>query len=475
MLLETSTPSLTVLGVLYLAVEVFFCAVFFWIIVPLANRPAKNIEFRDYGRDRHLLVKRILKRLQEQYTRKGTDTKHSSYGEHVRQFMKSWFVHNNNAISNDDHVLTKGDLDCFLAWAFFGKHLEDLEPWEVKEFDTIHSVLPDNLCSEGPRTDGRHPMRLTLDGVGPSYRPAIIYGIFALLYQTGSLALWMLGFRRYVVEDSGLVYWHRPAGIVSMFKLVWDLSSYNTGNGVLPLLFFHGIAPGGLFFYIPMIISGLCSDGRPILLFENRPVSFSLCFRVHTEAETVAGVKEAVGRHLGTDAQLCVAGHSFGSCQLTWLLRDESLKQNIRQCVLMDPVSILLSEPDVITNFLYSSGKHGAQNSMMDKIWIVAQELFIEYYLRRHFAWYNSELWLEDVASHTHVVVCLALGDEIIDGHKVKRHVEQHIMEQKVSTTWQVIDWSDVSHGYCIPLPSAWEEIRLAMQGQEKSIRKQKM
>ena len=66
---------------------------------------------------------------------------------------------------------------------------------------------------------------------------------------------------------------------------------------------------------------------RHLLIFENDPISYALSFDALSEEDTIHGVLEAVGRHLGDyDASkaamektrdLDVCGHSFGSCQLT--------------------------------------------------------------------------------------------------------------------------------------------------------------
>ena len=114
-----------------------------------------------------------------------------------------------------------------------------------------------------------------------------------------------------------------------------------------------------------------------------------------------SGVKTARSRDLN------VCGHSFGSCQLTWLIECPMIGDRIGSMFLLDPVSILLSKPDVVTNFLYGShllrdpsgGCHGWTGRLvrcfrrMKKRLKVSSEIFIESYLRRNFAWYGYLLW----------------------------------------------------------------------------------
>jgi hypothetical protein len=74
---------------------------------------------------------------------------------------------------------------------------------------------------------------------------------------------------------------------------------------------------------------------RHVFLFENDPISYVMSSDALSEEDTVHGVLEAMDRHPGDDdddddasgaktarsRDLDVCGHSFGSCQLTWLVK----------------------------------------------------------------------------------------------------------------------------------------------------------
>jgi pimeloyl-ACP methyl ester carboxylesterase len=229
----------------------------------------------------------------------------------------------------------------------------------------------------------------------------------------------------------------------------------------LPLIFLHGIAPGGLFFYIPMLFF-LGGDGRPLLFFENPDISFYILGGYPpNERETVVSVWEAVDTHLGTTQEVCLIGHSFGSCPITWLLHSSECLR-IRQIVLVDPVSILLSEPDVVQNFLYQ--RHCLRKRKMPiKIGVVSNEIFTEHYLRRHFSWYNSELWLEDLPDHAKVLVCLSNDDSIVPSQKVHREV---LRKPDVD----ILVWENAGHAHCVTRPRTWKQIQMLMKRQEQRI-----
>ena len=108
-----------------------------------------------------------------------------------------------------------------------------------------------------------------------------------------------------------------------------------------------------------------------------------------------------------------------------------------------------------MVNFLYAEE--------LDKIRMVASsELFTEYYLRRHFAWYNSELWLEDVDCP--MLIGLSENDEIINATKVKQEVERHAKSAKL------VYWNGVGHGACIQSPTKWRHFKQLMLEQELQI-----
>jgi len=211
-----------------------------------------------------------------------------------------------------------------------------------------------------------------------------------------------------------------------------------------------------------MLLLGLATEKeRPVFLFENKSISCCIDFHPLTEKQTVDGIKELVDRYVGTDRPLSVTGHSFGSCPVVWLVAS-SMSSRIRQIVLLDPVAILLSEPDVMVNFLYAQE--------LDKIRMVASsELFTEYYLRRHFSWYNSEMWLEDLKEHHNLLVCLSSDDKIINASKVREELERHasVTEYKKPTT---VYWRNAGHGDCITSPSKWRQIKALMLQQELEI-----
>ena len=381
-----------------------------------------------------------------------SDDEHSGTGEESTTSSSS--------LCNEDDTniqLYKEEMDDFFAWAFYGKFHSKLTGEELTELDRIYTelenrhelVFPSRTTTTTTTTndDQYHykPRLLTLEKVNSIYRPLAVYLMTYGMKIFGGICLRLMGYHR-LVASTGLVCWCRPGR---------NCDNKAKEDGMLPMLFFHGIAPGGFCLYLPMIFWGLATEkNRPTFIFENNPISCAIDFNPLTEQQTVDGVVEILKTFDMDQRDLSLVGHSFGSCVVTWMIMSKRLP-NIKHVVLIDPVALLLSEPDVMVNFLYAEE--------LDKIRMVASsELFTEYYLRRHFAWYNSELWLEDVDCP--ILIGLSENDEIINSQKVKQEIERHPDSAKL------VFWENVGHGACIQSPARWKEIKRLMLEEELKI-----
>jgi len=545
----------------YFVAELLFFLAFHLYLLPRANRrksPYFVEEYADYGKARSQLLVRIIDRLEEHCQREGTDVI-----PRVEEFLGSWFcvcgevkgndkslqgtsctdtdttsttdedqdddewqsidrletdgllLPNGHArISRSSSFLRRGDIDIFFAWAFFGKPFESLLDWERQELGKLYTVIEERIGLRFDRsgtTPGIKPMRLTLDDIQATYRPLVVYGMFFGLGIVARIILqFCFGFRHYT-SKSGQTYWLRQA---------------SSGHGKdIPLLFNHGIAPGGLALYLPMILFGFGPLGkgntdRTMILFENHPISFTPCFEAVNEDAYVAGVREAIDTHLDKDeleqSGVAIMGHSFGSCNLTWAIRSPDIRRHVRQVYLIDPVSVMLSEPDVMTNFLYAgrdtssvsfieatspiflfpfyyvmnllrpvhesrvaksqkgsvlfrtyssyrAGKEPKSGGSYNKIFMVQSELWIEHYLRRNFSWYNSELWLDDLDRlhpDTKIVIGIAEQDEILSASKALAEANRYKAKNK---NVKIIYWPNAGHAYAVPRPWTWRQLQSAI------------
>ena len=469
-LISSPYRALAKLAPVYFVAEVIFSIVYKLYIYPRANRRTEPKEYRDYGRDRHLLLIRIMSRMRRTWC-----PNDEPFEPEFKNFLRTYFMEDPSYVPNaTDNVnvnpdpdpnpnndpLLKDDVDDFMAWGFFGKKIPELVEWEIKELDKLYDIAEKDfgVTFQPGRTPGIIPCLMNVDEVKALWRPLLVYIFFLALNFSGRFFLFLSGFRFYKTK-SGLRYWYRA-----------DKTSHER----LPLLFFHGIAPGGLAVYLPLLLGGLCGDGRAAFFFENLPVSCSLSFHALTEEETTQGVEEALNRHIGPDAQVTISGHSFGSCQMTWLLH--AMPHRIRHMLLLDPVSILICYPDTMKNFAYKRFMKGQRNLDDAKITLLAStEIFIEHYLRRQVSWYNSELWLDDVPDNIQVTVCLSGEDGIVNVAAVKQEVDitnqlrrkiQKYPSSKATSQKHrerlvdLVYWPEKAHGSCLFTMSTWDDMR---------------
>lgn len=523
----------------YLVIELAFYIYFHTVLVPRANQRIPANPYLDYPRvtDRHLLLQRVLERLQHKAVVEGvplstvltkffvqwfgkvqdsSSQKSSTITTRLKSAMpalmrtqsSSWTTQtttsssSTNSSSNSSTASALDDTDSitsteeeaplpsaplssasasepppafwsipgigndeiteFLAWALFAKDNAELTACERQELAKcldvlrVHSGLVFPPLTQSPY----RPRRLCLEDVSPLHRPLLVYVWVEVLRAAAGVVLRLAGFRP--TRNSALPGWYRPGPQNRQKQQASSSDSSNKNNqeatSSLPLIFFHGIAPAGLTFYLPMILS-IVSDKRPTLLVEQPSISGRLLtFGALDETEMMQAVEEMVAETIDVDPTtrqlpLLWAGHSFGSCPLTWMWRRSTLKSRTAGLLLLDPVTILLSEPAVMLNFLYTRE--------ISKIRMVAaSELFTEYYLRRHFAWYNAEAWVADIASETQVTVALSECDEIVDAPAVAAHL-------KTQPSVRTIYWPTARHAHCVTSPTKWRQLQQALWEQE--------
>lgn len=545
------TSKLLWFALFYVTLELAFAVLIYGYWLPKLNAPRTPPIIRNFEdpNKRHQLFERMLKRQEILCEGLGIPK-----GPYFIQFMRNWFfvVSGEDDDSLEEDVATeddedtekikakklaciketglpcKEDIDRLISWGYFNVNSDELtEEWQKRELAKMYALIKERHGMDpGPKSKQKlQPVQMTLEPLDIKYRPLSIYIVFYICRCVLSVLLYSKGFS-YHYSSTGLPYWFRPA---NKRQNPSSTASQQQHQQPLPFLFFHGIAPGGPSFYVPMIIWSLTTDenteiDRPVFLFENPVVSFALSDHAPTEQETTEGVWEAVDKHCSSTTDVSMTGHSFGTCLQTYLIHS-SQGHRVKQMCLIDPVSIILSDPDVITNFIYCRSHH-RDSKLHDSVpepgaaGYVMNELFIEFFLRRQFAWYNGELFLEDIPEHCKVVVCLSDKDEICNAQKVRAHIDiyngdtpslprcmTHFKKTEEGTTANpppsgsslssnssassislaescyggkknkidVVYWEGVGHGSCLFDSTAWQELKQAMRKQEREMSKEKI
>eukprot|EP00527_Entomoneis_sp_CCMP2396_P002432 CAMPEP_0198154972 /NCGR_PEP_ID=MMETSP1443-20131203/68887_1 /TAXON_ID=186043 /ORGANISM="Entomoneis sp., Strain CCMP2396" /LENGTH=144 /DNA_ID=CAMNT_0043821691 /DNA_START=583 /DNA_END=1017 /DNA_ORIENTATION=+ len=124
-----------------------------------------------------------------------------------------------------------------------------------------------------------------------------------------------------------------------------------------------------------------------------------------------------------------------------------------------------------MSRFLYSD----KDNAVIR--FLVASELFTEFYLRRRFCWYNCELWLEDFIKDDddnkndssennnnpdHWTIVLSGCDEIVPSSVVQEHVSSLGMKN-----CNLVYWPHAKHANCVMSPHRWKLVKSYLQLQQ--------
>lgn len=313
--------------------------------------------------------------------------------------VQGWFLTKDRDATHSPHEVGRDDLKELMAWAFFYKHVEDVDATEMvwldsacdtvaKDFQLDHSIRPGR--------SGVVSVRHTLDTIRVIHRPLMFYLCIRLIGWMHGLLLQARGFRK--GRHEGLRYWYR---LPQEEELQRDgqqgqerEARVDSSSSEETVLFFHGIGIG-LALYLPLLLG---IRQRRQMLFEMPWISMDPFARIASNVEYANWVVEALNKH-GVDK--CVAvGHSFGSMPVAWLLRQHPGR--IPRCVLIDPVSIFLNLPDVCVNFLYREPK-----TVFGKIIRLfgAREFGIARTLMRHFFWTNNVLFPEMLPPGSSVIL----------------------------------------------------------------------
>jgi len=397
---------------------------------------------------------------------------------------------NSGEDTNDNHSLPRKyckanlpiidfeNVEKFFAWAFFDKRFDDLQSWECSEIDEMmellrveHDITFPKKYDVRDRDWNVQPRCMTLERSNALHRPLALYIFFGFVRLLGYAVLYIIfGYRRYeIIYEKGRTfsYWYRDGN-----------AKGHEGTFKNPFLFFHGIAPGGLTFYLPFLeycfpSKQSAESTRPVFLFETLPIACHLSFDVLSEEETVFGVEQALKRHgfSNNNCKLTLCGHSFGSFQLTWMVKAKRLRPLIEKLIILDSVSVLLSSPEVVSNFVYNGGEEKSGSdwaTYLNKTMIhlmASSELFTEHYLRRGFAWYNSELWIEDIPKQVETHVFLAEKDVILDSQKIKKELQMHCRSRK-NLSYTI--WKGYGHADVLTRPHLWPDVLAALNYREK-------
>ncbi|RMD41346.1 hypothetical protein DV735_g3803, partial [Chaetothyriales sp. CBS 134920] len=238
----------------------------------------------------------------------------------------------------------------------------------------------------------------------------------------------LIGARQSASEN--LSYWYQP----------------HTSPNELPILFLHGIGVG-LFPYMGFLTEinrgrDEKKDGKiGILAVEILPISSRVTTAMFRKDDLCDQLRGILHRH-GFD-RFVVMGHSYGTVISTHLLKTPDLASRISSVILVDPISILLNQPDVAYNFTARPPKSAVE-------WFFwyygSRDIGVAHTLFRTFFWSENILWKEDILNHR-CIVFLGEKDSIVNAPKVLAYLreEGYVDGRKVAAA--VVDGHMLENG----------------------------
>lgn len=297
------------------------------------------------------------------------------------------------------------DLRSWMAWALFGKNLEDVPDRE--ELDSMLIEVLEKLKERGvtlpPGSTGVTLLRLNVDPVESYHRPFIYYVSTYIMEMMTSISMKVVGFRRF-----------------SMGKLWYYLREPEGKQTGPPIIFVHGVGMG-LATYVNFV-HGLVKahgQGRRILMLELPHVSMKLYKDDVPSMESIVDTSARIlERHNLAPARW--VGHSLGSCVLAAVVRRRP--DLCHSLVFLDPVCFLLWEVDVTSNFCYR-----VPTTAMEHIihYHISRELYINHYFHRHFWWYENVLFPSQIPEGMSTIVFVSEKDDILNAGRVLRYLQQ--------------------------------------------------
>lgn len=337
------------------------------------------------------------------------------------------------------------NLKSFLAWAMFGRHLQDLSDDQRQDVDICtdeflrrHSIV----LKPGMNPAVRH-IDMTLAEFPYWHRPLAMYVGAAVVEMIGNFIYRACGFVR--LEMKGVTYWFRGGA---------------AGSG-LPCLFFHGVCMGWLSYF--QIIRHLGQSKTMLLVDLDAIKILSLSFDMRPSEQYCAAVKKILTRH--NICKVGIVGHSFGTITAGWFCKH--FPDSVAQITLLDPVCLLLGLPPVAHSFLYRFPTTFVQ-------WVIfllaTTDPTLSHTLYRNFWWYRNVLWLEDIPRNTPVVIGIAGGDEVNNAAALVHYAKEQTGRDKLSAPIDVVYWPEFSHAQILLSSEQQKDLADVIKRSEMSI-----
>ena len=286
-------------------------------------------------------------------------------------FLRGWFL--GAPVSE----IRRGNLEQWLAWAFFGQPWAQVTPaGRIEIGRRVRAIEAHMGHTFAPGfNQAVRSMRVTLDPLQAYHKPLGYHALIAAIDVAYGLGLRAAGFVHLRSGRHG--YWYRPARAPPVPSPTVAPPTPTVAPPT-PIVFLHGIGVG-LAPYGPFVHE-LAALGQPLVLVELPHISSRLVDDPPSQAQTVDDLAALLRRHGHASAHF--VGHSMGTILTTWMIKQRP--ELVHSSVLIDPVCFMLNEAHVAYNFLYRPPSRMVEWVMHA---FVGRDLHIVNVLMRSFDW----------------------------------------------------------------------------------------
>ena len=333
------------------------------------------------------------------------------------------------------------------------EHLLNWEAWKVANapsFKDVPSFLRDDIernvdhlrakLHGKPSDEETRYIRLTLDSVKDRAMAKPLW-LYVLLrggqWLIAEVHMRCLGFRPKTYGRLRFWIWENP-------KKTFDEPA---------LVFIHGLGLG-LLPYIGWMDDFLeASKSRPAIIVPDLyylsmapPIEIAVRGGIPDSTAHVAAIEAAILEHSPT-ADFFV--HSYGSVVASWLLHDRP--HLIRALAMAEPVAVLIHHARVCRSFLYDLSHEHKKVSLYKALVhrLVATDPGVVHVLMRHFWWFESTIFLEDLHNLPQpILLILSEFDEYTPSFKILNRLLEMAVQLGPEAKKPIVKWiPGASHG----------------------------
>ena len=247
------------------------------------------------------------------------------------------------------------------------------------------------------------------------YRPSIVHNLLGMMKHICYFSLYLLGFDKYKINNSNLVYFH-----------------YNNPKNIETVLFIHGLG-FGIEPYLYYILKLRKTVNLIVLILPNisnmeyiesiKDIKYNDLFPEYNSWRNI--IKNILIKH--NIDKINLIAHSFGTVIAGILLKDEFLYKKIDKKILIEPVCFINKS---YKTFRYinepKEGNYGVTSQIFNSI--VYKDIYLRYVTQRFL--YGPEFWITDfdILSKNSLVI-VSENDQIVPSDEIYEKMKKHNIE----------------------------------------------